>query len=390
MKPDPGNQSINEIFVVRALAILAVIMVHSTSNPAAQIDGPSTSLAGYNFLNMFFKFGTPTFILLTSFILFYNYYQRPVDRGLVTRFYKRRLLYILIPYLFFSILYFELNQAVLRHGPETWSGAFYQFVGDLLTGSAHPHLYFVFISVQFYMIFPLFLKWMQKSRFTVVNALWIGLLIQWAFVFYNNMSLQYQEPASLAIWYAGYYFTGAFIGIYYHKVSDWLRVTKENFQTKRLFLWLGVWGFWLFGAGGHIYIYYLTRAYGMTFDSRIYTMFWNIHTITTAIILLQLSYWIYKHWPRPIVNTLIHLGIVSFGIYLLHPLVLHAYRMTADFNDPTSLVYHAWIAGGFLTALGLTWIIVTFVLKYMKGGWIFFGAWPKQNPFISKKDERSN
>ncbi|WP_018923491.1 acyltransferase [Salsuginibacillus kocurii] len=380
-----SNDSVNEIFIVRALAILGVIMVHATSNPAAMIEGPSNSLAVYNFLNMFFKFGTPTFILLTSFVLFYNYFNRSIEKNLIQRFYKRRLLYILLPYFLFSLLYFEMNQAVFRHGTESWYQSLQAFGMDLLTGSAHPHLYFVFISVQFYIIFPLLLLWFKKSRFTVVNALWLGLLIQWAFVIYNNMYLQYTQTGSLAIWYTSYYFAGAFLGIYYHKASEWLRVTKQAWFSKKVFLWAGIWLVWLVGVTGHIYIYYETRATGEWFDSRLYTLFWNMHTLPTAIILLQISYWIYSSWPRKIVNTLVHLGIVSFGIYLFHPLILHIYRLTGAFNDPSSLAFNLWIAGGFLAALFISWFFVTLVLKYMKGGWILFGAWPKQNPFIPKK-----
>ena len=54
------------------------------------------------------KFGTPTFIFLSSLVLFYNYYDRPTTKKLIGGFYKKRLLYIIIPYTLFSVFYFAI------------------------------------------------------------------------------------------------------------------------------------------------------------------------------------------------------------------------------------------------------------------------------------------
>ena len=68
---------LNEIDIVRGLAILGVLMVHSTS--FATVDMLHNRMFGvYNFLNIFSKIGTTTFILLSSFVLFYNYYPQPL------------------------------------------------------------------------------------------------------------------------------------------------------------------------------------------------------------------------------------------------------------------------------------------------------------------------
>ena len=62
----------------------------------------------YNFLNIFSKVGTTTFIFLSSFVLFYNYYHRPFKGRDLARFFKNRLMYILVPYLLFSVLFFTV------------------------------------------------------------------------------------------------------------------------------------------------------------------------------------------------------------------------------------------------------------------------------------------
>ena len=104
-KPD----YIAELDLVRAFAIIGVIIVHATALTVVTLD-PQSSLYGfYHLLNIAFKYGTPTFIFLSSFVLFLNYYHRPLDAALIKRFYTRRLLHVVLPYVIISILYFAVK-----------------------------------------------------------------------------------------------------------------------------------------------------------------------------------------------------------------------------------------------------------------------------------------
>ncbi|MBU8905964.1 acyltransferase [Desertibacillus haloalkaliphilus] len=373
-----NNNQINEIYIVRTLAILGVLLVHSTSQIVVDLDQSSTYYPLYNFINIFFKFGTPTFILLSSFVLFYNYFNRPLDKSLIKRFYKKRLLYILVPYLLFSILYYSIL-VYYYYGHYTYSERFFDFTQKLLTGSAYTHLYFVFISIQFFILFPLLLWVFKASKKFVTYSILIGFVLQWGFVIINNLYIGYARTGSLSISYMSYYFLGAFLGIHYNTAIDWLKVKKENFMTKKGLFWVLLWIVWI-GAGlAHVYLYYWTRTTGLWADSRLYTGLWNVHTITSALVLMQLSYWIYEKWSARIVNAMIHLGVASFGVYLFHPLVLFYYRRMEVSGNP--IIYHAWIVGGFLAALFISWIVVGLTLKYVKGSWMIFGAAPKKVPY---------
>ncbi|PRO67003.1 acyltransferase [Alkalicoccus urumqiensis] len=369
---------IDELFVVRALAIIGVLVVHSTSSIVFQLDQSSSFWSTYNFMNTFFKIGTTTFIFLSAFVLFYNYYTRPVTRKLITNFYKRRLLYILIPYIVFSAVYFYLV-AYLNGTLTSPASMIPDLLALLATGNAYTHLYFVFISVQFFLMFPLFLWAFKRWPVLAKNIFWIGILLQWIFVFYNNMSLRNTTPGNLSIWYASYYFLGAWLGMYYDRFAAYFKVKRSELFSKKAFFWFPLWGLWLAGVIGHVGIYYLERTQGAIFDSKLYSLVWNMHTLPTALILLQLSYWIYAVWPRWSVNTLIHLGVVSFGVYISHPLVLLFYRMTEVPGNP--VLYHAWVFGGFLSALIIPWIIVGLVMRWIPGGWVLFGTGPKRIPY---------
>ncbi|WP_088104353.1 acyltransferase [Halalkalibacter urbisdiaboli] len=379
------KQRVDEIYIVRAIAIIGVLMVHSTSITTVQLQPDSFSFMMYNALNTFFRFGTPTFILLSSFVLFYSYYNRPLSPALFANFYKKRMLYIMIPYLVFSIFYIGLRSSWFEKFA-TFSEFWSQFTSEILLGNAYTHLYFVFISIQFYLIFPLLLLLFQRFSRLTKHLIWIGFVLQWAFVLMNHYVWQYPNTGSISLSYMAYYFTGAFLGIYYESIRGWLTMSRSEFLTKKGLVWLLLWLSWFAATGAHIWLWHMVRVHGASFDSKIFTLLWNLHTITTAVVLFFICYWIYKHVAAWFVNFLIHLGVVSFGIYLIHPVYLFYFRnqftMTGDM-----MTYHLFIAGCFLGALFVSWIIVYPFLYKWKSGWIIFGAKPKTIPQKNKEEK---
>ncbi|MGM0805779.1 MAG: acyltransferase [Bacillota bacterium] len=374
-------KQIREIYLVRALAIIGVIMVHSTSGVVASFN-PDSSLYGvYNFLNIFFKFGTPTFIFLSSFVLFFNYYHKPLTKERITSFYKKRLLFIIIPYFIFSFLYFAMTASV--QGYASTGEMAKAFMMDFLTGKAYTHLYFVFISIQLYVLFPFILMFLKKFPKVTKHTIWIGFVLQWTFVLLNHYYWQYSLKGSISFSYMSYYFLGAFIGIHYQQIHDYLVVTKEKLFSKKALVWIPLWVIWIAASAGHVGVWYVTRANGAMIDSKIYELLWNVHTFTSAIVLMQISYWLYRHLHEKVLNVMIHLGVVSFGVYLIHPILLLIARKVLVTGDP--ILYHVSVAALFLFALIGSWIIVGNIMR-IKQSWVLFGPKPK-NPYVPSKKE---
>lgn len=97
---------ITEIDFVRAFAIIGVLAVHATSFATIEMLPHQNSYPIYNFINIFMKFGTPIFIFLSSFVLFLSYFHKPINKSTLISFYRRRLVYIIIPFLVFSTIYY--------------------------------------------------------------------------------------------------------------------------------------------------------------------------------------------------------------------------------------------------------------------------------------------
>jgi len=361
------NKYIHEINIVRAFGIIGVVMVHATATAISNLNHQSSIYPLYNFLNTFFRFGTPTFILLSSLVLFYTYHHKPLDFPMIMKFFKHRLLYILVPYLFFSVVYYGFFTG--EHKTD-------DFWDKVWKGDAYYHLYFVYISVQFYLLFP-FILWLAKTyKWIVTYAIWIGLGIQWGFSYLNSWFFHLQGTGNFAVSYFSFYMVGLFLGVNYHQIKDWIVIQKENWWTKKGLFWIGLWLTWLISSWLHASLWYGNRMGDITtVPSKVYTLLWNLQTLSVAIVLLQLAYVIRQTWSDKWIDGLLYLGGCSFGIYLCHP-ILHYYLGKIPVIEDT-FGYHMWIISRFVLGLFGSWFVVHLCAKYVKPNWIFFGSLPK-------------
>jgi peptidoglycan/LPS O-acetylase OafA/YrhL len=378
------QERLPQLDIFRALAILGVLHVHASSFAAGEQALHSPYYYWLNWINIFFKFGTPSFIFLSSFVLFYNYYGRPVTRSLIINFYRRRLKYILLPYLLASMGYYALSLYVNGRLMQNFGDNLLSFSRALFSGSAYAHLYFVFISIQFYLLFPVLLKLMQSSRFLIKWAIPVGLALQWGFIFWNKYELHIVEKGSLAISYLAYYMMGAFIAIHFDKVKIWLmKPWREQSAAQKGWTTLLV-SSWLIAAFIHVQLWYVARHFGVWTDSLWYELLWNVHTMLSALVLLYATFLLYRKAPHVIVASLTRLGELSFAIYLIHPLLLAIYRRFRYHIPLESLTYVFFIYGGLVVALGGSWFMVQFAFRRIPQSWIFLGSVPRSLESKSK------
>ena len=302
-------------------------------------------------------------------MLFYNYYHRPFKGRDLARFFKNRLMYILVPYLLFSVLFFTV--AWYHRGGEPNLAAMLQsFWPKLATGKSYTHLYFIFINIQFYLLFPLVLMLLKRFRGFAAVCVLVGIGLQWLFYIGNDAWWDVTNRNSWSLSFLSYYFLGAWIGIYYDRVKDWLTSTQHPARpVLRKLGWIALWAIWLGAALAHIGLRYNQRLLGTEYHPLLYDAFWNVHTLTTALVMLQValhfgnkrSWWL---------NGFRRLGVYSFGVYLVHPLVLLLYR---DFPPQTenSWLLLAWYAGGLISALAVSYIVVYSMSCLGSWTWIF-------------------
>ncbi|MDQ6421009.1 acyltransferase [Paenibacillus sp. LHD-117] len=361
---------IPELQLVRALAILGVITVHASAQATITMK-ESAYFYFYNFINTFMRFGTPTFILLSSFVLFYSYYRRPLDAKLLSGFYKKRLLYIIVPYVVFSAIYFAYVKQV--NALPLWTiDALAEFARKLLKGEVYAHLYFVFISIQFYLLFPLLLWACKRWKSFAYALVPLGFVLQWIFVLLNFYDWQLDNKGSWSPAYFSLFFLGAALGIFYPKLKNWLAMTRDNATRMRVFLWSLLWAAWLGVALTHVAIYYQLRLHETAYHGLLYELLWNAHAVLTALIVLHAAYFIQRHLPAIVSRTLSRLGQFSFGIYLVHLLYQAFYEKLLP---PPSAAWalHLHYFCGWVVMLAASWLTVALASRFVPFSWVLFG-----------------
>lgn len=366
-----------ELNIVRALAIIGVLCVHATSLSVITGIKYSDWFVLYNFANIFMKFGTTTFIFLSSFVLYYNYYDRPMTAALMKSFYKKRITFILVPYIVFSCFYYVIKSIINQPDFTFWQYTG-DFLNDLLYGDAYEHLYFVCINIQFYLMFPLFLMLFKKYPALTKWLVIIGLVIQWTFFIVNkNLETPVANRGSWSLSYFSYYLLGAYLGIHFDKWKGWFQSKKDN--RKKIVI-SGVVLAWLATGLFHVTMWFRLRRRTDTYSTMLFDQVWNAYTLLSIIVLMLLSFWLYRTLGGKVLQLVTRLGQVSFGVYLIHPFILFVYRYYPP-TTSTMLYHHLWFAGGFVLAFLGSWLIVELVVRYLPKSWIVFGS---IKPLVSK------
>jgi len=345
-----------ELDIVRAVAIAAVLLIHGTSSSRMDLPLGSRSSTFYFAINNLSIFAVPVFIFLSGLVLFYSY----SDTWTVRRtpgFYRKRLQFILIPYLIWSVFYYIYNQWLDPTVKIHFSLS--QFADLLPWGLAAYHLYFMVIIMQMYALFPLLISLVKLWR-PLGRYLWLfGILVQAGYFVYRQFEdtpLQYGDR--LFITYFAVFCIGGSIGMHYERFVGWL---NRN-----------IW--WMTAAAasvGLVYLLITLQAFrGMRVEAWEYELMFNLYPTLVAMALIWIGRHCVENAPR-LTAVLSSFGAASFGIYFTH-VALMSYYGTLVSVPVGQAGYHIAVWGNILLIFTVPWAAVH-LLKKVKGSWLLFG-----------------
>lgn len=127
---------------LRVLAILAVVLIHTTVTTIQTSKHTITAIPLTFFLNQIAIFAVPLFFLISGFVLELNYKQLNYFS-----YFQKRASKVVIPYIFWSLFYYLAYPATISKNAS--------FFSLLLTGKAAYQLYFIPAIIILYLLFPL-------------------------------------------------------------------------------------------------------------------------------------------------------------------------------------------------------------------------------------------
>ncbi|MFV8830058.1 acyltransferase family protein [Alkalihalobacterium sp. APHAB7] len=296
---------VNEIFFLRSIACLTIVLLHSiawgTEHIRVLSKLPDFLLIILDSLNVFLYYGTPVFIFITAFILGYSYKERIID---YKPFLLKRIKFILLPYICMAVLY-ALPFLLISFEQFTLKVFLNALIGDF-------HAYFVLIIFQFYLMFVFFKKWFDKHSpiLVITSSLIINIIYLSVFNFTNSMNVWFSDY----IWERYYWIP--FPGwIFYYSLAYY---TGRHYQIVTTYI--NQYKYFVFSAPviTSLLLLFLYHSEFITIHSskRIDILF---HTISIIALVLYIAM---KMQRIPSIFLLI--SNYSYGIYLLHTLYMAA------------------------------------------------------------------
>lgn len=241
---------------MRAFIMFGVLSVHTTDFYLSLTNRASASFYAIGALVTSLHFTRESFMFITGLVLFVTYGQRQLD---VRSFWKKRLTLIVIPYLAWTGVYIIFN-GIAQPTAHYWSAPslLKNIQHSTFTGSQF-FLYYLFVTMQFYLVFPVLLKWLRKMRRYHLHVLLCSLLLQFAITAVCKFVVPYTDPRLLppvisnivryhnefVFTYQFWFIAGALAAFHYDKFSELMRR-----HARKLFLLLvgavfAVWGHYL-------------------------------------------------------------------------------------------------------------------------------------------------
>ncbi|GGJ85921.1 putative membrane-bound acyltransferase YfiQ [Lentibacillus kapialis] len=359
-----GKKVINEIFFLRTIACLAVVFLHAISSSLLFADGHNETML--RIVQLFLMFGTPTFVFISELLLA-NSYQDKIPNG----FFSKRVKFILTPYIIMAIIYAWFN--LWNANQLTISSFVSDVIGNVLGGY---HGYFVLIIFQFYILHFIFQKYIAH-RYSPWLILGVSLIINIGYLGIFNV-LRLPPSANehiLNFWNDGFkllffgwifYFAVAFYcgrnyDLIKHKVT---RNAGKIITVLALSVSLLMFDYFILG---------FESIHSKRFDIVFYTM-----SIIGILIYLASK-------MNKVPNLVMLISRYSFGIYLLHPLLISLIVKYGLVPNDNLILY---IAITFLVTVS-TAVFLTFLLNKSRIGVYVVGK-VKNTAYADKKGVKKN
>lgn len=295
-------------------------MVHTLTYTAILDTTASAKITQNGFLSTF-HYTREMFMFITALALVYVYGGKPFD---TRRFWKKRAIGVLIPYVAWSLIY----QLIITRtfDPLNFIGT---FLFNVVTGSASFQLYYILLTLEFYIIFPWFLSILPR----LARRPWLTLAVSFAIELVITGGVNIGLPA-LHLPAA----TANIVGLFFDRFAPVYQLYFVMGGLTAIYLpqikaWLARWGIWLIPLAtlgiAILEVHYLYALdQGVSLGSAVSVI--QPAMVPFSIAIIALLYWVSLQFTQRATRLKAtrskhvwhELSDSAFGVYLVHPLFL--------------------------------------------------------------------
>lgn len=280
------NSRIIYLDILRIIAILGVLMIHSSAS-LATINYETIDFYTANFFNVISRFCVPLFLMISGALLISNIDSLPI-------FLKKRFLKVLIPAFFWFICYGIFNNYYLSKnvGIEV-------FFHQVLSGNLFFHLYFINLIIGAYLFIPILNQIAKDEKLTIYY------LLIWIFV--GTITPLIEK------------FTGIKINLYLNEFFGWSGYLLLGYYLKNLNIRISQLLLFFVFLLGFVFSYF--GLIGLYSDVKIDKFFYGYKSLGILLESITL-FLIFKQLNLKNNKFIIFLSDAAFGVYLIHGMVM--------------------------------------------------------------------
>jgi len=326
---------------LRGIAIIAVVAIHASSS-GLDLNNVTSSL---NFdltllLRQLYNFAVPSFLFISGYFLSRYEFNSIND---VVNFFTKRLSRILIPFLFWSLVF--LCYKIYKGADINLS----DFIIRVITGRAAAPFYFIFLLLQLYTLTPVFYQ-INRLRYgptlILCSNIFAMTIIYYIQIYHSEIDGFYWYSAPFISWVI-FYELGLITGCNEH-VARKLRIGITGIKTA-------------------VIVVLMALSISIIEGLAIINHTGNLDFATTAVKFSSFIYSLACLWLFLIIRhlniawsmLLIKIGNVSFGIFLIHSIIL---GKVSSFLETFDIFNHNQFSGQFvaiLTTLIICYSVIT-------------------------------
>jgi surface polysaccharide O-acyltransferase-like enzyme len=308
------NKSTDWLDAVRWIATIAVITIHVVAPylyQYRQISNLNWNI--YNIIDSLSRFAVPFFVMLSGALLL----NRTIT---LIDFLKKRFLRILIPFLFWSVVY-SVYHYLSKEQQE--SNYIFFFFSSIIDGASY-HLWYIYMLIGLYLAIPVLNRWVTNADTNLV----LYFILVWFFgLILDFFDLKFHKDFSLTIFtgYLGYLILGYFIAHRASKINSSILLAA------------------FIAAVGFTFLATLNKPMVNGMFNGKYYQYLSVNVVLASASLFMLLKNTFKA-SKFYLDKLRFVNQYGFGVYLIHVLVLDALQLihiNGSFINP--------IVGSFIT-----------------------------------------
>lgn len=336
-----ANKRIVSYDIIRIIAVLAVVMIHSSANFVAKYPTASANFILGNILDSISRIGVPLFIMLSGALMLNEAKDIPPKRIF------KYVLNIMVLIYFWSFCYAVVSQ--ILYPLFTKEPVSVMKFWNCFIFVEYDYLWYLFMLIGLYLITPILRCFVKKSNAkTVLYFIILAAVFSFSVPLCNFIFNGITGTVDILQTYADKFNLG-FVGQFtaYYLLGWYITNIEIKRKHRQLLYGVGFIGLLVTVLGTHLFISDTNKIYRLFYSNTSI----NILCYSTAVFIFLFYLFQKRKYNNRLEKCITTISKLTFGVYVMHPMVMIVKNMFIDSENAFIQIPLNWIISASISFL---------------------------------------